>query len=144
MNKYSLPAIVVIAAFSACKSNNDTSGVKSPVSILADTSNYTTIQWIDSVQNFGTAKFGDKVNVEYAFKNVGSKPLYITEVRPTCGCTVADYTKSAVMPGDKGFVKAQYDSHHGTTGSVHKSIIVSSNTVNDKHFVLSFTGMVTK
>jgi len=137
-------SLIVSAAFYACSGGNHPRLPYSPAQMEKDTAHYTTIQWLDSMKNFGTAKYGDKVNIEYTFKNTGDKPLYLLDVRPTCGCTIADYTKSAVMPGGKGYVKATYDSHHGVPGNVRKSIVVTSNTKNDTHFVLAFTGEVVK
>jgi len=51
-------------------------------------------------------------------------------VRPGCGCTVADYTKAAIPPGGTGEINAEFDSNHGTTGEVRKSISVQTNTTN--------------
>ncbi|HEY0298477.1 MAG TPA: DUF1573 domain-containing protein [Arachidicoccus sp.] len=143
MQKFILSLFVACIVFCAC-SNNSGKVPRNRMEQQDDTTNYTTIQWLDSMKDFGTAKYGDKVNINYRFKNVGSKPLYLLDVRPTCGCTIADYTKNAVMPGNEGFVKAIYDSYHNEPGSVRKSIIVTSNTINDNHFVLAFTGNVVK
>lgn len=137
-------SLVVSTAFYACNGGDNPRLPLNAAQMEKDTAHYTTIQWLDSIKNFGTAKYGDKINIEYSFKNTGDKPLYLLDVRPTCGCTIADYTKSAVMPGKEGYVKATYDSHHGTPGNVRKSIVVTSNTKNDTHFVLAFTGDVVK
>jgi len=134
---------MLATGFTACQDSTGTN-IKAPANAQKDTANFTTIHWIDSLKDFGTAKMGDKVKIAYSFENTGNKPLFITEVRPTCGCTVADYTKTAVMPGKKGNVTAEFDTNHGVPGSVRKSIVVSSNTTNDTHFVLGFTGKVTK
>ncbi|MDE1191634.1 MAG: DUF1573 domain-containing protein [Arachidicoccus sp.] len=144
--KYLLVIFMILGtALNACKNNTPDRHLRQEHEhVEKDTSNFTRIQWLDSMKNFGTAKYGDKVNIEYTFKNIGDKPLYLLSVQPTCGCTIADYTKSAVMPGNQGYVKAIYDSHHGVPGSVRKSIIVTSNTKNDANFVLAFTGKVVK
>lgn len=146
-NKYYLPLFaIVFASVLFCACNNGNANIKKydHDAIANDSANYTSIQWIDSAKNFGTTKYGDKVNIEYTFKNIGNKPLYLLNVQPTCGCTIADYTRSAVMPDKEGYVKAVYDSHHGEPGRIQKSIIVTSNTTNDTHFVLTFNGEVVK
>lgn len=107
-----------------------------------DSANYTEIQWTDSVQNFGKVDRGQKVELIFHFKNTGNKPLFIAEVRPSCGCTVADYTKGAVAPGQIGKVTGEFDSDHGFPGNVRKTISVTSNTKNSPHSVLVFTGEV--
>lgn len=146
MRKLFLTGICLVAlsaGLTACQDSNG-SNIKAPENVESDTANFTTIHWIDSLKDFGTATMGDKVKILYQFENTGNKPLFITQVRPTCGCTVADYTKTAVLPGKQGMVTAEFDTNHGSPGSVRKSIVVSSNTKNNTHFVLAFTGKVTK
>ncbi len=136
-------ALVVIAS---CKSKTDA------VSVLQssltdqvhqiDTANYTLIEWIDSAKNFGTVTKGEKVKVDFRFKNAGDKPLFLASVRPSCGCTVADYTKGAILPGQEGAVKAEFDSNHGFPGHIRKSINVTSNSKNKPIFNLVFEGEV--
>lgn len=124
----------------------DTAGsnMEAPANAATDTANFTTIHWIDSLKDFGTAAMGDKVKIEYQFENTGKKPLFITDVRPSCGCTVADFTHTAVLPGKKGLVTAEFDTNHGGPGTVRKSIVVSSNTSNSTNYVLVFNGKVTE
>lgn len=46
---------------------------------------------------------------EFIFENTGSDPLLINRVKATCGCTVAEWTKEAIAPGEKGVVKVKFD-----------------------------------
>ena len=109
---------------------------------LKDTASFTQVQFVDSAQNFGTVKKGKLVRLKYAAKNTGAYPLYIVSVQPSCGCTVADYTKGAVLPGKEGYIDATFDSNHGAAGDVHKSIVVTTNSKNNPNFVLTFEGKV--
>ncbi len=52
---------------------------------------------------------GDIVDINFTCKNTGDKPLYLVYVRPSCGCTVADYTKEPIPPGKEGKIDAQFD-----------------------------------
>jgi hypothetical protein len=70
--------------------------------------NFTTVKWNDTAINFGTVTRGEKVHIKYICTNTGNKPLFIYYVRPGCGCTVADYTKAAIMPGKTGEVNAEF------------------------------------
>ncbi len=138
--------MAVFAALVSCKSNNNDvalqSSMKDQVHQL-DTANYTTIQWIDSVKDFGVVNHGEKVKIVFSFLNSGNKPLYLAEVKPSCGCTLADYTKSAVMPGQKGEVIAEYDSNHGSPGQqIRKTISVTCNAKNKSLTLLAFTGKI--
>src|SRR5690606_6968881 len=98
MRKFCLIGISIILSaigFVGCQGTNG-SNMEAPADAQTDTANFSTIHWIDSLKDFGSAKMGDKVKLVYTFENTGDKPLFITQVRPTCGCTVADYTKTAV------------------------------------------------
>lgn len=108
-----------------------------------DTASFTTIQWIDSVKDYGKIKEGQKLEVAYKFKNTGNKPLIIESVHPSCGCTVADPPKEPVAPGAEGEIKASFDSN-GKSGQQHKTIFVMANTKGIQNHELAFTVEVEK
>ncbi len=145
-----LTGLIIIAGCQS-ESTETTSGkqpLEVPVAIDADntvmdSSNYTTVQWIDSLVDFGTVKDGEKADINFRFKNTGNKPLIVQSVVPGCGCTVPEYTKEPVMPGGEGFIKAVFNSV-GQPPTVHKSINVAMNTKGQQNFTLSFIGEVKK
>jgi hypothetical protein len=143
-----LSAVFASLLIVACNSNNDAkkNGAFNPASLLDDTTNkdnFTSIKWLDSIVDFGVATYGDKAKVLFHFLNTGTKPLYIINARPGCGCTVADFTKGAVMPGKQGVVTAVYDTRHGHSGEVvHKAIYITCNALPRTQQTLEFTGMV--
>lgn len=106
-----------------------------------DTANYTTIEWLDTTVNFGTLKEGDSIRMTYRFKNTGSKPLLISQVRPACGCTIANYSEEPVLSGEESEIVANFNSE-GHPGFTNKTIQVVSNTKNKIKQNLLFTGMV--
>jgi len=142
---YCVCIIFFAALIAGCSNNPDVvtqPGAKDQAHQL-DTANYTTIKWIDSVKDFGNVIHGDTVKIVFNFLNTGSRPLYLAEVRPGCGCTLADYTKGAVLPGQQGQVIAQYDSNHGAPNQqVHKSVTVTCNAKNSSRTILIFNGFV--
>jgi len=71
----------------SCGGNGSNAGIKAA---LADTANFTTIEWVDSLtRNYGTILEGEKLNVAFTFRNTGNSPLVIGRVTPSCGCTIA-------------------------------------------------------
>jgi hypothetical protein len=87
----------------------------------------TTVQVIDSVYDFGKISEGEVVEYSYRFKNIGDKPLLITEQpHASCGCTVAERPEEPIMPGDTGFIKVKFNSEN-RPGEAHKTVTVSSN-----------------
>lgn len=109
----------------------------------ADSSNFTEIQWLDSIVNFGSIPMGETTVVTFRMKNIGTKPLIISNVQAGCGCTVPDYTKNAIAPGGEGFVSGSFDSNKAHPGEVRKSIFVTTNTRNGINKTLLFTGIIT-
>ena len=75
---------------------------------LPDPATFTKVQWIDSVKDFGTINMGDSIQISFTCRNIGEKPLFLTQVNPSCGCTVASYTKEAILPGQTGFVTGTF------------------------------------
>ena len=76
--------------------------------------------------DFGKIPANKPVSYEYKFSNAGDQPIIITDVQTTCGCSVAEFTKTPVKPGEAGTIKVTYNAE--TTGPFTKSFIVKSNT----------------
>jgi len=80
-----------------------------------------------TVHDFGKVGEGDGAAIyDFAFKNTGTAPLIIQDVRTTCGCTTPEWTKQPIRPGDTGFIKVSYDVK-GRPGAIDKTITVFSN-----------------
>jgi hypothetical protein len=140
--------LFVSGLFAACGSN-DTQSTETTLSAddkskaAADSSNFTTIQWIDStVQDLGRVKEGAIVEVSYRFKNAGDKSLVIEDVVAGCGCTVPEKPEKAFAPGEEGVIRAKFDSK-GRFGTNDKSVTVTSNTKPEKIQTLQFKVEVT-
>ncbi len=96
--------------------------------ILAmDSKNFTEIEWLDSVKHVGQVKSGEKVLLSYRFKNTGQKPLVVSNVIVSCGCTVAEKPEEPIAPGEEGVIKAEFNSTN-RVGTNHKTITVHTNT----------------
>ena len=106
---------------------------------MQDSSNYTSIQWIDSVnQNLGNVQEGQVVDITWKFKNAGNKPLVIADVAAGCGCTVAEKPKEPIAPGGEEIIKARFDSKGQSAGINRKQVTVRANT-SEQVYYLNFT-----
>lgn len=83
------------------------------------------LKWEKEVHDFGTLEQGKPATYEFTFTNTTKETVMITAVRPSCGCTAANYTKTPVKPGEKGMVAATYNS--GAAGVFTKSITVTTS-----------------
>jgi hypothetical protein len=127
----------------ACGNNEQTAASQQQQNTV-DSAKLTSVQWLDSVVNFGTISMGEKIEVKFRFKNIGTQPLTIQSVKAGCGCTAPDYTKEAVPPGGEGEVTGAFDSNKVTEGEVRKTISVVMNTKPYPDHILVFSGTIRK
>lgn len=77
--------------------------------------------------NFGKLIQGEKVSYTYKFKNVGNATLVISAVVPNCNCSVAQFTKTPIAPGESGSITVNFNSET-KKGLVNSSVTVQANT----------------
>ena len=78
--------------------------------------------------NFG--QFPEKspvVTCVFTYENVGDAPLVINQAIGSCGCTVPEYTKEPVQPGQKGEIKVTYNGTGKRVGRFSKTVTVHCN-----------------
>ena len=99
------------------------------------------IKWDKEIHDFGDIEKGKPVTYEFTFTNTTNETVLITTVKPACGCTAANYTKTPIKPGEKGMVAATFNAANG--GMFQKSVTITT-TENGVEAVktLSFKGKV--
>lgn len=75
--------------------------------------------------DFGVVKMNAPAEVYFEFTNTGDKPLVITNVQSSCGCTTPEYSKKPVPPGKSDKIKVGYKTDK--VGPINRSITVNSN-----------------
>lgn len=87
----------------------------------------TSMTFVESEHDYG--KIEQKTKNEYIFKftNSGTNPLLISKAKGTCGCTVPDYPKEPIMPGEDGEIKVEYSSRT-SKGVQTKMVNIWANT----------------
>lgn len=99
-----------------------------------------TISFDNSTLDYGTIKPGSDGNRVFTVKNTGDKPLIISNVKPSCGCTASDFTREPIMPGKTGQIKVHYNT--ATQGGFLKPIEVFSNDPVNTRSVINIKGNV--
>jgi hypothetical protein len=78
--------------------------------------------------DFGTFNEASPVvSCTFSFTNTGDEPLVVNQAVASCGCTVPEYTKEPVQPGEKGSIKVTYNGKGKFPGHFKKSITVRTN-----------------
>lgn len=92
---------------------------------FAQTEGSPTLVVASKIMDAGTVSQGTTVDAVFDLVNEGDTKLVIKAVRPTCGCTVADFDKE-IAPGATGHVKAKLDTKD-FSGPISKSILVMTD-----------------
>ena len=127
--------LTIIAVITlSCNNNNDHDGslpsdiVNNPKSAgEEDRKGVPSISFENNVHDFGRVIEGEKITYAFKFTNPGDGNLVITNVSSSCGCTVPEFTKDPVKPGEKGNIKVTFDSKN-RRGFQNKTVTVVSNT----------------
>jgi hypothetical protein len=78
--------------------------------------------------NFGTFSEEEPVvSCVFTYTNVGEQNLIINQAIASCGCTVPEYTKTPIKPGEQGIIKVTYNGAGKFPGHFKKSITVRTN-----------------
>lgn len=140
--------ISCITLLSAC--SQQSSDKKVPVDMIENPatasnpnaqSTNTTVMTFESLEhNFGDILEGQSVEKTYYFTNTGKNDLLIDRCDVTCGCTVPEFPKEPIAPGEKGQIKVVFNSS-GKSGLNNKTVTVFANIENG-NIVLKFTANV--
>jgi len=77
---------------------------------------------------------------EFKFTNEGKEPLILSNVRSSCGCTVPEWPKKPIAPGEEGTIEVTFNSA-GKQGLQNKTITLVANTLPNR-YVLAIKGEV--
>lgn len=82
------------------------------------------IEFLTTSHDFGEVKEQEgPIQYSFQFVNRGQEAVRIEEVEASCGCTTPDWSQEAVLPGDTGYVTAQYNPLN-RPGKFNKSLSV--------------------
>ena len=99
------------------------------------------IKWDQEMHDFGDIEKGKPVTYEFSFTNTTNETVLITNVKPACGCTAANYTKTPIKPGEKGMVAATFN--EASPGGFQKTVtILTKEGAVDASKTVSFKGKV--
>ena len=95
----------------------------------------------DFKYDFGQVYQGERVEHVYHFRNTGDAPLKIEKVRSSCGCTAALVSAEMIDPGERGEVKASFDSTR-FRGKVTKTVYLYTNNPAQRETRFTLSGEV--
>jgi len=137
MTKIFISAIVIVL-LSSCGGNTEVEKISTDLidnpNTAANTNNKVEddklpfFEFEEEVKNFGQITQGEVVSTSFRFKNVGKSDLIISSAQGSCGCTVPEWPKEPIKPGQESVIKVTFDSN-GKQGTQNKTITLVANTI---------------
>lgn len=90
--------------------------------------------------DFGEISEGMVVKHTFTFTNEGEGPLIISNAQGSCGCTVPDWPRQPIAPGESADINVSFNST-GRAGKQDKRVTLTTNAVPQTK-VLNITSMV--
>lgn len=87
------------------------------------------MSWAADSVDLGILAAGETVDIPYQLTNLGEAPLVITQIKPSCGCTVArDWDRSPLAPAASRTIVLSFDAGD-RVGPIAEYATVVSNAV---------------
>lgn len=90
--------------------------------------------------DYGTIKPSADGTRFFNVTNTGDKPLIISNVKPSCGCTTPEFSQDPILPGKSAKIKVGYNT--ALNGQFNKMIEVFSNDPVNSRSVIYIKGNV--
>ncbi|MBB1140307.1 DUF1573 domain-containing protein [Myroides sp. WP-1] len=140
MKKVFMLSCVVLLGMTACKKTDASSRInednvaKIEQEATAKVNQGTpAMEFVSLSHDFGTIGNNEAVETEFEFTNTGNADLVIIDARATCGCTVPEYQKTPIKPGEKSTLKVRFQT--GAVGQQQKTVTLTTNTEKGEEFL---------
>ena len=101
--------------------------ILSVFSLIAIAAGEAEIKFEKTSHDFGTFPETEKVTCTFKFTNTGDNLLVIHQAIASCGCTVPQYSKEPIKPGESGEIVVTYNGAGKFPGHFKKSITIRTN-----------------
>ncbi|MBE14767.1 MAG: DUF1573 domain-containing protein [Dokdonia sp.] len=129
--------VLTAMIFTSCKEDATSKVKEENVEVAAardeKATEYPVMTFDETEYDFGKIKKGNAVEHKFTFTNTGKAPLVIVDAKSSCGCTVPQYSKDPVAPGEKGELLVKYNG--SGTNAVTKTVTIKANTASGKETI---------
>jgi len=101
----------------------------------------TTVSWNRDTIGYGQIEDGAIVIDSFRVTNTGVYPYIVKEVKTSCDCTVLQYPRFPVMPGQTATVRVEFDSQ-GKIGRTTPGIVVYDNSTPNARNIMYLDGAI--
>jgi hypothetical protein len=98
--------------------------------LAEEAANFTTLKVNKITHDFGTILLGSENTCEFVVTNTGKKPLIISDVQASCGCTTPEKPEGPIQPGKSDVIKVGFkpSSRSNDKEYVSKTVTITANT----------------
>lgn len=129
--------VMMAFAFTSCKDNAadkvSEENVTAAAERDAEAGKFPVITFEESVYDFGTIEQGAPQEHVFKFTNTGESDLVIVDAKSSCGCTVPEYPKTPVAPGESGELLVKFNG--SGKNQVSKTVTITANTQAGKETI---------
>jgi len=138
----SLLTVLSIAVFAQVeeKSTKKTKGKKKEIVVEDTLPKVPEIKFKSLVHDYGNIYKNDDGTCYFEFINSGRAELQLSNVSSSCGCTVPQWPKEPISPGQSASIKVSYNTSR--VGAINKNVYVDSNA--GERITLSIKGNVSE
>jgi hypothetical protein len=98
------------------------------------------ITFKNTTHEYGDIAVGSDGSYSFHFTNTGTEPLILSKPRSSCGCTVPQWPKEPILPGEGNEIKVTYNT--SKVGTFNKTVTVYSNAKDNSAIILRIKGKV--
>ncbi|MFT6996593.1 MAG: hypothetical protein ACJAQ4_000334 [Cryomorphaceae bacterium] len=91
----------------------------------------TTMEFAAVDHDFGAIAQDTENTKVFSFTNTGAEPLIIANAKGSCGCTVPEYPKEPIPPGESGEIKVVYKPGKKKNAQ-SQNVTITANTLPEK------------
>ncbi len=95
--------------------------------LAEEKSNITTLEFDKLIHDFGDVMSDTDNKCKFKVTNTGSKPLIISDVKASCGCTTPHKPEKPILPGKSDFIEVGFHPNPGQLNEIIKTITVTAN-----------------
>ncbi|MHC5309481.1 DUF1573 domain-containing protein [Myroides sp. LJL116] len=132
MKKSLLVGCLFTMALVSCKDNQgasskiDLDNAKKVEQESTQARKYPKISFDRSMHDFGNVANNEAVFTEFVLTNTGDSELIIIGATASCGCTVPEYQKTPILPGESSVLKVRFQ--QAQQGMQQKTVNLTTNT----------------
>lgn len=101
--------------------------------IKEKSANVTSLEFDKVLHDFGDVESEVENRTSFIVTNTGDKPLIISDVSATCGCTTPKKPEKPIAPGQSDEIVVTFKSKPTQKNEIKKTVTVTANTADKVH-----------